>query len=217
MFVACMNSAPTTSLSVWHILATGRASGSSAGGLKIASRYVSAVRSVVSHMSLPPGPTRYLQSRVHMNSWSWSSFPYAPVNWVGKPADAAPRTWTQGQGPGVPRSRRGLGSIAPPGLQPHSPAMGQKDGEKWTAAVDSQPTLPKPDRLLAVERGRRCIMVFVLMTSMILKLSIVIKLRGQARSLTCPAEVPWSDAVMSGGAVFCCVRAAICGSRSGFV
>jgi len=27
--------------------------------------------------------------------------------------------------------------------------MGQKDGEKWTAAVDSQPTLPKPDRLLA--------------------------------------------------------------------
>ena len=28
--------------------------------------------------------------------------------------------------------------------------MGQKDGEKWTAAVDSQPTLPKPDRLLAL-------------------------------------------------------------------
>ena len=26
--------------------------------------------------------------------------------------------------------------------------MGQKDGEKWTAAIDSQPTLPKPDRLL---------------------------------------------------------------------
>jgi len=26
--------------------------------------------------------------------------------------------------------------------------MGQKDGEKWTAAVDSQPTLPKSDRLL---------------------------------------------------------------------
>jgi len=35
-----------------------------------------------------------------------------------------------------------------PDLQPHSPAMEQKDGEKWTAAVDSQPTLPKPDRLL---------------------------------------------------------------------
>jgi len=31
-----------------------------------------------------------------------------------------------------------------PDLQPHSPAMGQKDGEKWTAAVDSQPTLPSP-------------------------------------------------------------------------
>ncbi len=26
--------------------------------------------------------------------------------------------------------------------------MGQKDGEKWTAAVDLQPTIPKPDRLL---------------------------------------------------------------------
>jgi len=36
-----------------------------------------------------------------------------------------------------------------PDLQPHSSkAMGQKDGEKWTAAVDSQPTLPKSDRLL---------------------------------------------------------------------
>ena len=29
--------------------------------------------------------------------------------------------------------------------------MGQKDGEKWTAAVDSQPTLPKPDRLLVLQ------------------------------------------------------------------
>jgi SulP family sulfate permease len=27
--------------------------------------------------------------------------------------------------------------------------MGQKDGEKWTAAVDLQPTLSKSDRLLA--------------------------------------------------------------------
>ncbi len=30
--------------------------------------------------------------------------------------------------------------------------MGQKDGEKWTAAVDSQPTLPKSDRLPGCER-----------------------------------------------------------------
>ncbi|MEY4563206.1 MAG: hypothetical protein RLZZ618_2483, partial [Pseudomonadota bacterium] len=35
-----------------------------------------------------------------------------------------------------------------PDLQAHSPAMGQKDGEKWTAAVDLQPTLSKSDRLL---------------------------------------------------------------------
>ena len=33
-------------------------------------------------------------------------------------------------------------------LQAHSPAMGQKDSEKWTAAVDLQPTIPKFDRLL---------------------------------------------------------------------
>ena len=31
--------------------------------------------------------------------------------------------------------------------------MGQKDGEKWTAEVDSQPTFPKPDRLLGACRG----------------------------------------------------------------
>ena len=34
-------------------------------------------------------------------------------------------------------------------LPAHSPAMGQKDGEKWTAAAASQPKLPKSDRLLA--------------------------------------------------------------------
>jgi hypothetical protein len=28
--------------------------------------------------------------------------------------------------------------------------MGQKDGEKWTAAVDLQPALPKSDSLLAL-------------------------------------------------------------------
>ena len=35
-----------------------------------------------------------------------------------------------------------------PDLQAHSPAMGQKDGENWTAAADLQPTFPKTDRLL---------------------------------------------------------------------
>ena len=35
-----------------------------------------------------------------------------------------------------------------PDLQPHSGAMGQKDGEKWTAAVNLQPTIPKSDMLL---------------------------------------------------------------------
>ena len=40
-----------------------------------------------------------------------------------------------------------------PDLLAHSPAMGQKDGEKWTAAVDSQPTFHKPDRLLEVQKS----------------------------------------------------------------
>ena len=35
-----------------------------------------------------------------------------------------------------------------PDLPPHSQAMGQEDGEKCTAAVASQPTLRKSDRLL---------------------------------------------------------------------
>ncbi|MFZ5485569.1 MAG: NAD(P)H-hydrate dehydratase [Pseudomonadota bacterium] len=32
----------------------------------------------------------------------------------------------------------------------HSGAMGQEDGKKWAAAAHSQPTIPKPDRLLGV-------------------------------------------------------------------
>ena len=36
-----------------------------------------------------------------------------------------------------------------PNLPAHSPAMGQEDGEKWTAAVGLQPATPKSDRLLA--------------------------------------------------------------------
>jgi DNA polymerase len=35
-----------------------------------------------------------------------------------------------------------------PDLQPHSPAMGQKDSKKWTAAADLQPTISKSDSLL---------------------------------------------------------------------
>ena len=33
-------------------------------------------------------------------------------------------------------------------------AMGQEAGEKWTAAVNLQPTLPKSDRLLEIMVGR---------------------------------------------------------------
>ena len=61
-----------------------------------------------------------------------------PVEGLG-----ACRTW------GVDSENRPQRGQFLPDLQPHSPAMGQEDGEEWTAAVDSQPTLPKPDRLLA--------------------------------------------------------------------
>lgn len=44
-----------------------------------------------------------------------------------------------------------------PGLQAHSPAMGQKDGEKWTAAVNLQPTIPKSDRLLSESGALLCL------------------------------------------------------------
>ena len=52
------------------------------------------------------------------------------------------RTWG-----GESENRPQRGQLLPD-LQAHSPAMGQGDGEKWTAAVDLQPTLPKSDRLL---------------------------------------------------------------------
>ena len=57
------------------------------------------------------------------------------------------RTW------GVDSENRPQRGQFLPDLQAHSPAMGQKDGEKWTAAVDLQPTIPKSDRLLASRSG----------------------------------------------------------------
>ncbi|MGD9550562.1 MAG: hypothetical protein AB7V41_06120, partial [Burkholderiaceae bacterium] len=39
-----------------------------------------------------------------------------------------------------------------PDSPPHSGAMGQEDGKKWAAAAHSQPTIPKPDRLLGACR-----------------------------------------------------------------
>ena len=54
----------------------------------------------------------------------------------------ASRTW------GVDSENRPQRGQFLPDLQAHSPAIGQKDGEKWTAAVDLQPTTPKSDGLL---------------------------------------------------------------------
>ena len=55
---------------------------------------------------------------------------------------AACRTW------GVESENQPQRGLFLPGLQAHSSAMGQKDGEKWAAAADLQPTTPKSDRLL---------------------------------------------------------------------
>jgi SulP family sulfate permease len=67
----------------------------------------------------------------------------APAADQGELAPGACRTWSVES---ENRTQRGQFS---PDLQPHSGAMGQKDGEKWTAAADLQPTISTSDRLLA--------------------------------------------------------------------
>ena len=52
------------------------------------------------------------------------------------------RTW------GVESENRPQRDQFLPDLQPNSRAIGQKDGKKWAAAVDLQPTIRKSDRLL---------------------------------------------------------------------
>ena len=69
---------------------------------------------------------------------------------VMRPARAclgACRTW------GVDSENRPQRGQFLPDLQAHSPAMGQEDGEKWTAAVVLLPTIPKSDRLLGPNVG----------------------------------------------------------------
>ena len=57
-------------------------------------------------------------------------------------AVGACRAWS------VDREKRPQREQFLPDLQPHSTAMGQKDGKKWTAAAALQPTNSKSDRLL---------------------------------------------------------------------
>jgi hypothetical protein len=63
---------------------------------------------------------------------------------------AACRTW------GVESENQPQRGQFLPGLQAHSSAMGQKDGEKWGAAADLQPTTPKSDRLLGLPIPHIC-------------------------------------------------------------
>ena len=66
----------------------------------------------------------------------------APGEWTARTLVGACRTW------GVDSEKRPQRGQFLPDLRAHSPAMGQKSGKKWTAEVVSQPTIPKPDRLL---------------------------------------------------------------------
>jgi len=62
--------------------------------------------------------------------------------WVGDDALGACRAW------GAESEKRPQRGQFLPDLPPHSPAMGQEAGKKWTAAAALQPALPKSDRLL---------------------------------------------------------------------
>ena len=64
----------------------------------------------------------------------------APVS--RHPRLGACRAWS------VDREKRPQRGQFLPNLQPHSTAMGQKNGKKWTAAAALQPTNSKSDRLL---------------------------------------------------------------------
>ncbi len=74
--------------------------------------------------------------------------PSASVRHFNLGALAACRTW------GVDSENRPQPGQLVPDLQAHSPAMRQKDGAEWTAAIGSQPTLPKSDRLLALRQAQ---------------------------------------------------------------
>ena len=79
-----------------------------------------------------------------------------------------------------------------PGLQAHSPAMGQKDGEKWTAAVGLQPTAPQSDRLLvhkeSVMTTQQLILSLVLAT-MVFSVALELKVDDFRRVAQTPKAV----------------------------
>ena len=87
------------------------------------------------------GPTREVFARM--------AHPYTRGLLAARPVLGVCRTWSV-ESENQPQRGQFL-----PDLQPHSPAMGQKDGEKWTAAADFQPTISKSDRLLGSNAGTR--------------------------------------------------------------
>ena len=87
------------------------------------------------------GPTQEVFARM--------AHPYTRGLLAARPVLGVCRTWSV-ESENQPQRGQFL-----PDLQPHSPAMGQKDGEKWTAAADLQPTISKSDRLLGSNAGAR--------------------------------------------------------------
>ncbi len=99
---------------------------------------------VLERLAARLGPERVLRPVLiedHRQEWMcrWQA---APLTLPRKPAPGAQRAW------GVESEKAPQRGQFLPDLPPHSPAMGQKSGEKWTAAAPLQPTTPKPGGLL---------------------------------------------------------------------
>ena len=97
---------------------------------------------------------RWMHELTHRN-WPYASVNLEPVfgsidRYLPLVDDAVARAATLGacRTLGVESENRPQRDQFLPDLQPNSGSIGQKDGEKWTAAADLQPTLPKSDRLL---------------------------------------------------------------------
>ncbi len=100
------------------------------------------------------GPTQEVFARM--------AHPYTRGLLAARPVLGVCRTWSvESENRRFHQNQPQRGQFLPD-LQPHSPAMGQKDGvleerrsQKWTAAADLQPMISKSDRLLGSNASTR--------------------------------------------------------------